>query len=299
MLALLDIEGGGDEGNRGLRVAHGGQLDDGDLRELLGAGGGNRHRQPGLADSSRPADRDDRTVGEHRPHGGDVVGSTDQLGRFTPGQRRPDGARVDARRPKQGRVIGEDLRFQRLRRRGEAETELVAEHRSQLGAPAQRLGLPAEPVERQHQLAPEPLPKGVGGDERFQLGDRPALLARVEPGLDELLRHRQPQLLEAQGLAPHDGQLGELAEGGAAPQAEGPFECRNRLARWRRRRRGPRSGSRRGRRDRRRWRTRRRRRARADRARATAAGGRRGSAAWRGPTREARPPTVPRRGDRR
>ena len=103
------------------------------------------------------------------------------------------------------------------------------EHRPQLGAPAQCLGLPAHPVEREHQLAPEPLPQRVGGDERFQLGDRAALLASVEPGFDELLRHRQSQLLEPQRLAPHDGQLGELAERGPSPQAEGPFERRDPL----------------------------------------------------------------------
>ena len=122
-------------------------------------------------------------LAEHRPHGRDVVGPTDQLRRLTPRQRRPRRAsrRAVDDRSKDGssaRICASSV----LRRRREAEAQLVAEHRAQLGAPAQRLGLPAGAVEGQHQLAPEPLAERVGGDERFELGHRPAVLAARRAG---------------------------------------------------------------------------------------------------------------------
>ena len=52
---------------------------------------------------------------------------------------------------------------------------------------------------------------------------------RVHPGVDELLGHRQPQLLQAQRLAAHAGELGELAERGAPPETKGAFEQRDPL----------------------------------------------------------------------
>ena len=47
VLALLDVERAGDERDGGVRVAHGGQLDDGHLRELFGAGGRRRSSPDG------------------------------------------------------------------------------------------------------------------------------------------------------------------------------------------------------------------------------------------------------------
>ena len=52
---------------------------------------------------------------------------------------------------------------------------------------------------------------------------------RVHPGVDELLGNRQPKLLQAQRLAAHAGELGELAERGAPPEPKGAFEQRDLL----------------------------------------------------------------------
>ena len=136
VLALLDVERAGDEGHRGVGVAHGGQLDEGHLRELSSTGAGHGHRQTGLADASRPADRDDGTLLERLAHDSEVAGSADQLGGLTAGQGGSRCSHRAARRSEQGCIVGEDLRFQGLHRRREAEAHLVAQHRAQLGAPA-------------------------------------------------------------------------------------------------------------------------------------------------------------------
>ena len=114
VLALLDVERAGDEPDGGVRVAHRGQLDDGHLPELFGAGGRDGHRQPGLADASRPADRDDRTLLERLPDGRYVAGPTDQLGGLPARQRGSSCPRRATRRSEQGCVVGEDLRLERL-----------------------------------------------------------------------------------------------------------------------------------------------------------------------------------------
>ena len=224
MLALLDIERAGDELDGGVRFAQGGQLDDDDLGEAVGAGVGDRHRQSCLADTSRSGDGDDGTPIELLAQGGDVAGAADELRGLTTRQRygRDPHRLLDV--VVQRRIVGEDPSLQVLGRRREAQAQLVPEHRAEVGAPAQRLGLSAGAVEGQHQLPPELLAERMGGDERFELGDHPGVLAAVHPGVDEVLGHRQPQFLQAQRLAAHARELGELAERGAAPEAEGAFE---------------------------------------------------------------------------
>ena len=86
MLTLLDVEHAGNQLDGGVRVAQGGQLDDNNVGEAVGAGAGDRHRQPGLADTSRSDDRDDGTPTKLIPQGRDVVGATDELGGLTPSQ---------------------------------------------------------------------------------------------------------------------------------------------------------------------------------------------------------------------
>ena len=67
------------------------------------------------------------------------------------------------------------------------------------------------------------------GDERLELGHHPGVVAGLHPGVDELLGHREPQLLQAQGLSSYAGELGELAERATAPETERELERRDPL----------------------------------------------------------------------
>ena len=112
MLTLLDIERARDELDGGIRVAQGGQLDHDDLGEAGSAGVGDRHRQSGLADTSRSHDGDDGMPVELLPERRDVVGATDELRRLTSGRWRRRGVRRLLDVVVQRRIVGEDASLQ-------------------------------------------------------------------------------------------------------------------------------------------------------------------------------------------
>ena len=58
----------------------------------------------------------------------------------------------------------------------------------------ERVGLAARAVEREHQLAAQPLAQRVLVDERFELADELRVAAERELGLGALLDEREPQL---------------------------------------------------------------------------------------------------------
>ena len=77
-----------------------------------------------------------------------------------------DGRRVERT------VLGEDRRLQLPELVTRFEPELLAEDVTTLLEDAQRVGLPAGPVQREHQQAPEPLAQRMRGDELLELDDR-------------------------------------------------------------------------------------------------------------------------------
>ena len=176
------------------------------------------------------------------PERRDVAGATDELRRLTPGQWRGSGLRRLLDVVVQRGIVGEDASLQLPGRRRDAQAHLVPEHRAEVGAAAECLGLPAAAVEGQHQLPPELLAERMVGDERLELGHHPGVVAGFHPGVDELLGHREPQLLQAQGLSSHAGELGELAERATAPETERALERRDPLGTRLRHGRGPRTG---------------------------------------------------------
>ena len=56
--------------------------------------------------------------------------------------------------------------------------------------------LPARPVQRSHQMHPQPLAKRMLGDECFELCDQPVMAPEREVGVDPELDRRQPDLVE-------------------------------------------------------------------------------------------------------
>ena len=65
----------------------------------------------------------------------------------------------------------------------------------------ERVGLAAAAVERQRQDRPPALPERLLGDERPGVGRDTAVLAGVQPGVEQVLLDRAPQLLQARRLA--------------------------------------------------------------------------------------------------
>ena len=102
-------------------------------------------------------------------------------------------------------------------RRAGLETELVVQHPPRLLVRLERLGLAAAAVEREDQLAAQPLAQRVLRDEHEQLGHELAVAAAVEIGLEPVLERRQPQLLERGRLRARERRV-HVGERLAAPQ---------------------------------------------------------------------------------
>ena len=130
-----------------------------------------------------------------------------------------------ARRPGRDRssssgVLDEDRALEPLQRRPGLDPELLDEQAARLAIGLERRRLAAGAVEREHQLAADPLAQRVRGDERLELGDERAVAAEGEVGVDPLLEQREPELLEPRRLDGGERLEGELRERRAAPERE-------------------------------------------------------------------------------
>ena len=86
---------------------------------------------------------------------------------------------------------------------------------------AQRLCLPAGAVEREHQLAREPLAQRDASPSATSSSATSAWWrTESELGVDSLFDRRQPQLLEALDLGPRERLVGEIGERSATPERE-------------------------------------------------------------------------------
>ncbi len=96
--------------------------------------------------------------------------------------------------------------------RARIDAQLVRENGPGLGKLGQRVALPVGPVQRQHQLLPEPLAQRMLGHQRGQLGDHGRVPAEREIGGDPVLDGLQAQGLEPRGVGAGERLGRELAE---------------------------------------------------------------------------------------
>ena len=100
------------------------------------------------------------------------------------------------------------------------EPELVREREPRGTVDLERLGLAPRAVEREHQLAAQPLPERVRGDERLELGHEVVVTAEAELAGKPLLLGVEPQPLEPGDLGAGKGLEGEVVERRPAPECE-------------------------------------------------------------------------------
>ena len=135
----------------------------------------------------------------------------------------PCDARLPSVAPERG-VLVQDAPLDLLQLRAGLEAQFVVEHRPGLAVGLERLGLMPTTVQREHELAPRPLPERVILDQAVDLGHEALALAEREPGIDPIGR-RGPAL----ALEPPDRLLGELVvaevcERRPSPEVEGARE---------------------------------------------------------------------------
>ena len=122
--------------------------------------------------------------------------------------------------PVQRRVLGQHGCVQAPQRLAGVDAELTREQVADPPVGGQRVALPAAPVQRQHQLAVQPLPQRMLCGQLVQLGGQRVVPAqrqvRVDPGLDR----GQPQLLQPGRLRPGERVIGQVGQHLAPPQAQ-------------------------------------------------------------------------------
>ena len=120
----------------------------------------------------------------------------------------------------EGPFLAQDRAVERLQLGAGLDPELLDERPARVVIRRERLRLAAAPVEREHQLAPEPLAQGLGTDEHLDLRDELGVRSQLEIGRDPLLEHAQAQVLEPVDLRLREGLELEVGERGSPPQAE-------------------------------------------------------------------------------
>ena len=88
-------------------------------------------------------------------------------------------------------LLTQDRAVQPLQSRVRLDPELVDERPAGVEVRPERLGLPARPVEREHELAPGTLAQGVVADERFDLTDELGASSLLEIRVDAFLQRVQ------------------------------------------------------------------------------------------------------------
>ena len=76
------------------------------------------------------------------------------------------------------------------------DAELLGELTAGISERGQRVGWPAAAVQRQHDLAAEPLPQRILADQRGRLGQGLVMAAQREKDVDAVPDRRLPQLVQ-------------------------------------------------------------------------------------------------------
>ena len=125
----------------------------------------------------------------------------------------------------QGGVLAQDAGVQVAERRARLDGQFVGQDRAQVTVGAQRVGLPAGPVQGEHPQRPEPFAQRVGRGQRLEFRDRVAELAAFQQRLGPRFERGEPQFLEAAGLGP-DGRRVDACQGPRHSRSASSRQCR-------------------------------------------------------------------------
>ena len=156
---------------------------------------GGLEREPRLSGSARTGERDEADVGA-----AEQPGDRGQL-ELTADERRQRRRKVALHRAntllrRERRILAQDRRFQPPQLLARLDAEVLAERAPRLAIRVERLCLPAAAVEREHELAAEPLAVRVLGDQALQLGHEHVVCALVELCIDSALDGGEPKVVE-------------------------------------------------------------------------------------------------------
>lgn len=189
-----------------------------------GRGLGDRRGEPRLADA-RLAAQDRHAASPARP---DVVDEGQQLGELglAPQQRHAAGA-PGGRRTRCGaqrRLLPQDRLVQGPGRRRGVDPEVSGQGLPDSLEGQQGVRLPVDPVQRQRQQGPRPLPERVLGGQRLQVGEGVLVASEREPEQRHVLLRRDAQLLQAEPLGHRVRRVTQVGERLPVPGLQCPLQ---------------------------------------------------------------------------
>jgi hypothetical protein len=117
-------------------------------------------------------------------------------------------------------IVAQDRLLEALELRGRLDPELLDQRVACSAIGLERVGLPAGPVQREHQLAPRPLAQWVLAHECLQLGDERTVVSELELRLEQLLASGGAKLFEARNLGLRERLERELGERRPTPERQ-------------------------------------------------------------------------------
>jgi hypothetical protein len=217
-VGAADVDGVREESDDVVCAARTREVDEPDaFRELLLQGARGLEREPALPHAGRPGERHDAVLTQKKRHLAELLLTADE-------RRRRRGEVAAAPTHDRGggdpRVVSENRLLQPAKLRPRLEAELVGEHAPGLLKRLQRIRLTTAAVERQHQLAPQPLPERVvcqcGAERRCEL----AMFAEREPDLEVLLERVDVQRLQPASLGAEPRRAGQALQRRSAPERQ-------------------------------------------------------------------------------
>jgi hypothetical protein len=112
----------------------------------------------------------------------------------------------------QGGILEQDLLLAPVEPAAGLDAQLLVQDPTGAVEGLEGIRLPARAVQRQHQLAPQPLPERMPGYQPLQLPDQPAMGPQGEIGLDAVLQRGQAQRLQAGPFGLQSGHLVEVGQ---------------------------------------------------------------------------------------
>ena len=100
------------------------------------------------------------------------------------------------------------------------DAQIVGEQVAGTPVGGERVALPAAAIQRQHELAVQPLPQGMVGGQLLQFGSEGVVAVQGQVGVDPGLEGGQPQFLQAGRFGADECVVGQVSEYRAAPPGQ-------------------------------------------------------------------------------
>ena len=134
-------------------------------------------------------------------------------------------------RQRERRILAQHRTLELPQRRGRLDPKLLRESSPRVLIGAERIGLPARPEEREHQLRARPLPKRLLRDQLLELADQRVMPTERELRFDPQLNRAGPELFESSPLRALRWLGVEIGHRFAAPETQSVAEKPNRSGR--------------------------------------------------------------------